>query len=89
MIDIPIGHRNAIQRQGQGLSDRRFRAEIEELNRTGDCIINVGNGYYRPDPNDPVDVAETELYFGKELKRARAIQCKRLAMKKSFEMMSR
>ena len=86
MLNIPTGHKNAVKRIGD---DRKFRQEIEEANRNGDCIINVGDGYYRVDPNDPIDCAEFEEYCNKELSRARAIQFKRLMMKKSFEVMAR
>lgn len=86
MLNIHIGHRFAVKREGD---DRQFRAEIEAANRNGDCIINVGNGYYRPNPNDPIDCAEFEEYCNKELSRARAIQFKRLMMKKAFDAMCR
>lgn len=85
MLNIPIGHKSAVKRIGD---DRKFRAEIEEANKNGDCIINVGNGYYRPNPKDPIDCAEFEEYCNKELSRARTIQFKRLMMKKAFELLS-
>ena len=50
-----------------------------------DCIINVGNGYYRPVPGDLTDEAELKEYLAKELSRARKIQSKRLAMRLTFE----
>jgi len=58
---------------------------VEDANNKGDCIINVGRGYYRPLPNDPVDVKEFHEYLSKELSRARRILKKRLAMKMAFE----
>lgn len=82
---IPDGHRNAIQRPWNRVVDRSLRSMIERANNNGDCIINVGNGIYRPIPGDPVDEKELNEYLGKELHRARAIQIKRLTMKKTFE----
>lgn len=82
---IPDGHENAIQRPWNRTVDRRLRKMIEKANNNGDCIINVGNGIYRPIPGDPVDEKELNEYLGKELHRARAIQIKRLTMKQTFE----
>lgn len=82
---IPDGHRNAIQRPWNRVVDRCLRGMIEKANNNGDCIINVGNGIYRPIPGDPVDEKELNEYLNKELHRARSIQLKRLCMKKTFE----
>lgn len=82
---IPDGHRNAIQRPWDRRVDRCLRGMIEKANKNGDCIINVGNGIYRPIPGDSVDEKELNEYLGKELHRARAIQLKRLCMKKTYE----
>lgn len=84
-VRIPDGHKNAIQRPWNRVVDRRLRKMIEKANNNGDCIINVGNGIYRPIPGDPVDEKELDEYLAKELHRARAIQLKRLCMKKTFE----
>ena len=82
---IPDGHKNAIQRPWNRIVDRSLRSMIEKANNNGDCIINVGNGIYRPIPGDPVDEKELNEYLGKELHRARAIQIKRLSMEQTFE----
>ena len=74
-----------MQRPANALEDRRFRKKIEIANNEGDCIINVGNGYYRPVPGDEIDEKELNEYLAKELHRARVIQKKRLAMKMAFE----
>ena len=84
-VRIPDGHKNAIQRPWNRVVDRCLRKMIEKANNNGDCIINVGNGIYRPIPGDPVDEKELNEYLAKELHRARAIQLKRLCMKKTFE----
>lgn len=83
--DIPYGHMFPMQRSGNPVEDRQFRRKVEEANRNGDCIINVGNGYYRPIPGDSTDESELREYLAKELHRARAIQIKRLKMKMTFE----
>lgn len=82
---IPDGHKNAIQRPWDRNIDRAFRRLIEKANNNGDCIINVGEGVYRPIPGDPVDEKELKEYLNQELHRARAIQFKRLCMIKTFE----
>lgn len=82
---IPDGHKNAIQRPWNQSVDRIFRSMIERANNNGDCIINVGEGVYRPVPGDPVDEKELNEYLNKELHRARSILLKRLCMKKTFE----
>ena len=83
--NIPYGHETAVQRPPNPIADRRLRENIEQAHRTEDCIINVGNGYYRPVPGDLTDEAELKEYLAKELSRARKIQSKRLAMRLTFE----
>lgn len=83
--DIPYGHTEPLQRPANSYEDRVLRKSIEDANRNGDCIINVGGGYYRPIPGDLVDEKELNEYLAQELHRARAIQSKRLAMKLAFE----
>lgn len=65
--------------------DRKLRKEIEEANKKDDCIINNGNGYFRPVPGVKEDEAALDAYLAKELHRARAIQYKRLSMKRTFQ----
>ena len=55
---------------------------VAEANRSGDCIINIRGGYYRPIPT--VDDDEVAHYFARELHRARAILYKREQMKKAY-----
>lgn len=82
---IPDGHAHAMTRPWNKVVDRSLRRLIEKANNSGDCIINVGEGIYRPIPGDPVDEKELKQYLAKELHRARAIQLKRLCMKETFE----
>lgn len=82
---IPDGHRNAIKRPADAYVDRLFRRMVETANKNGDCIINIGDGVFRPIPSDPVDEAAFHKYLAKELSRARSVQYKRLCMKQAYE----
>lgn len=61
--------------------DRAFRQLIAEANMNGDCIINVGEGYFRPGKDDNVLLAE---YLLKEQARAREIISKCTAMRQAY-----
>ena len=61
--------------------DRIFRRLIQEANNKGDCIINNGEGYYRPGKDDMVELAE---YLLKEQARAREIINKTIAMRQAY-----
>lgn len=82
---IPFGHRNPMVRPTDRNKDRALRKEIEKANNKDDCIINVGNGYYRPVPGDVVDEKELHEYLAEEASRARSINEKCSIMKKTFE----
>lgn len=82
--EIPYGHENAVKRPRDPAQDRIFRSEIETANQNGDCIINVGEGYYRPVPGDETDEAELNEYLAKESSRERSIRKKRHAMMRAF-----
>jgi len=82
---IPHGHNEPLKRSSNKTQDRNERKEVEEANLSGDCIINVGVGWYRPVPGDVVDEKELNEYLAKELSRARAILLKRMKMKEAFE----
>ena len=84
LTSIPYGHREPLKRSNNKAQDRRERKEVERANLNGDCIINVGNGWYRPVPGDAVDEKEFTEYLAKELSRARAILVKRMKMKEAF-----
>lgn len=64
--------------------DRMLRKLIEEANMKGDCIINNGTGYYRPNPENEIDEYAYHLYRTKEMARARTIISKIEAMDKAF-----
>lgn len=84
-LRIPNGHAHPLQRPADDYTDREFRKMVEDANKSGDCIINVGSGYYRPLPGDAVDEKELNEYLAKELSRSRKIQIKRFAMRTAFE----
>jgi len=77
---IQYGHRDPTKRLKNPVKDRRERAIIEAANKEDDCIINVGNGYYRPIEGDPVDEKEFNEYIAKERHRATEILSKCLNM---------
>ena len=58
-----------------------FRALVAEANRNGDCIINNGEGYYRPGPEDE---KELTYYLFRELRRAKSINDKVDAMREAY-----
>lgn len=82
---IRIGNRNAVKRPMNDAVDRPFRGMVEDANIHGDCIVNVGFGYFRPDPSDPADEKYMNEYLAKELSRARKILLKRMKMRKAYE----
>ncbi len=82
---IPNGHAQPIKRPSDNRTDRTLREMVEDANHQGDCIINVGRGYYRPLPHDPVDVKEFHEYLNSDRSRVRKFQAKGLAMKMAFE----
>lgn len=89
-IRIGDGHEHAISRpnikSGEGdRVDRTLRAMVERANHNGDCIINVGNGYYRPIPGDLVDETEFREYISREDSRFAKICGKIVSMRFAFE----
>lgn len=86
---ITSGHKNTVSRPDLSLPgnesiDRQLRILVEEANHNGDCIINVGNGYYRPIPGDPVDELEFKEYTSKDDSRAGKLWDKIYSMKTTF-----
>jgi membrane peptidoglycan carboxypeptidase len=45
---------------------------IEDAQGKGDIIINLGDGYYRPDLSNPVEAAEFRHYINQKRSRIRA-----------------
>lgn len=86
---ISFGHNNAIARPdlkipGNDTVDRHLRIMVEEANHNGDCIINVGNGYYRPIPGDIADELELKEYIKKDESRVTKLNTKRACMLTTF-----
>lgn len=79
--NIGTGSNRAMKRPKNPAVDRHFRRLIEEANNSGDCIINVGTGYFRPEKEDEPDL---DHYLNAELQRADKITDKVYAMKESY-----
>lgn len=75
---IKTGRKNALYVENRNTS---FRALVTEANMNGDCIINNGEGYYRPGPDDEDEV---EYYLRREMHRAEIIEDKVQAMKEAY-----
>ena len=58
-----------------------FRTMVAEANKNGDCIINNGQGYFRPGPEDE---EELKHYLFRELHRADEITDKVDAMREAY-----
>ena len=75
---IPIGHRDPLPRPcNNEKKERQLRANSMkarlEARKIEDYVINVGNGYYRPDLTDPVDLKEALEYQRKNRSRVSKI----------------
>ena len=77
-------HSRPVKRPASQRVDRAFRRRVEEANLHGDCIINIGEGYFRPSPDDDEGLFAYGLYRARELKKAKAIIEKISAMDKAF-----
>ena len=75
---IGTGRANAIKVKN---SFTDFRTLVAEANKNGDCIINTGEGYYRPGPDDE---DELKHYLFRELHRASEITTKVDAMREAY-----
>ena len=65
----------------KGKVDRILRRMISDANKTGDCIINTGFGYFRPGPDDEDDLKQ---YLWAELHRAEVIEDKVQSMREAY-----
>lgn len=80
---IPVGYENRISRselsRRTGRTDRMIRTEIEHENRFGEeIIINMGDGYFIPDPVK--DTGLLDSYLKREFARMNQIGFKLVAM---------
>ena len=88
---ITDGRGNAVQRPDMGTTfgknvDRALRRIVNKANKNGDCIINVGNGYYRPRPGVPVEKTELKEYLRTEGIKANDILSKNNIMLTTYMM---
>lgn len=81
LFDMIGKYDKPIKRPKNPSIDRAFRQLIAEANMNGDCIINLGEGYFRPGKDDFVDLAE---YLLKEQARAREIISKCVSMRQAY-----
>ena len=81
LFDMIGKYDRPIKRPKNPSVDRAFRQLIADANMNGDCIINIGEGYYRPGKDDNVELAE---YLLKEQARAREILSKCTAMRQAY-----
>lgn len=79
--EIKTGSANAISRPTNKKVDRQLRKIISEANKTGDCIINTGLGYFRPDKDDK---EELDHYLWSEMHRAEVIIDKVQSMREAY-----
>lgn len=85
---IPMGYENRVSRselrRRTGQSDRMIRRGIQYENENGDeTIINLGDGYFIPDPDK--DAALLKSYIDREFMRAMQIGKKLQAMQRKAE----
>ena len=76
---IRIGRENALCISNR--DNREFRRLVAQANKSGDCIINNGFGYFRPGPDDEDEVRH---YIQAELHRAQEIEDKAYAIKDAY-----
>lgn len=67
MIEI-VGRPEVIDKSNSTI-DRAIRELVEQANRNGDCIINAGEGCFRPIPGNVVDEYYFYEYMAKEKSR--------------------
>lgn len=77
---IGTGRDRAMKRP-KGSADRHLRDLISKANLSGDCIINIGDGYFRPDENDGPALRQ---YLSMERHRASEISKKALMMEAAY-----
>ena len=79
---IGTGKDWALKRPSDARTDRELRQLIAAANMSGDCIINVGTGYFRPGDDDSADL---ELYLNAERRRAKGIREKIKKMQEVYD----
>ena len=87
---ITSGARSAVGRpdvidKSNSTIDRALRELVEKANRNGDCIINAGDGYFRPIPGNTLDEYYFHEYIVKEKSRVKELDKKISTMENTFE----
>lgn len=71
---IPVGYESRVSREAlmifTGMPDRKVRKLIEESKAP---IVNIDDGYFIPDMDNPVDKIYMRAYYMREIKRAQSI----------------
>ena len=88
---ITSGAGNAVGRpavidKNNSIIDRALRELVEKANRNGDCIINAGDGYFRPIPGSVVDEYYFHEYIVKEKSRVKELENKISTMDTTYDM---
>ena len=88
---ITSGGGNAVGRpavidKNNSTIDRALRELVEQANRNGDCIINAGEGYFRPIPGNTIDEYYFHEYLVKEKSRVKELNKKISTMETTYEM---
>lgn len=88
---ITSGAGNAVGRpavidKNNSTIDRALRELVEQANRNGDCIINAGDGYFRPIPGNTIDEYYFHEYLVKEKSRVKELEKKISTMETTYEM---
>lgn len=79
---IGEGPGHALHRPKDPMVDRQLRRLIADANMSGDCIINVGTGYFRPGDDDCV---ELDAYLKAEASKGRQILRRVSRMRQVYE----
>ena len=80
-----VGRPSVIDKNNSTI-DRALRELVEKANRNGDCIINAGDGYFRPNPCSVVDEYYFHEYIAKEKSRVKELEKKISTMETTYEM---
>lgn len=80
-----VGRPSVIDKNNSTI-DRALRELVEKANRNGDCIINAGDGYFRPIPGSVVDEYYFHEYMAKEKSRVKELEKKISTMETTYEM---